>query len=252
MNTLEQKIEKLKELLSHYKESKATTKNKQEWITIKNKLDAELAALVVSFQPEQKEKDLPNDYVKSDFTRISDLCCAEIIKPGAEEILKNFMNFLENETLDIVYHNEEQGKEYLINQYLKKYADQSTPGKIGEEVTDEERIVGVNYFAEDLLKEEEDDRKNANQSITEKIGAKEIFNKYCTQINRDYAEYIISNKKGLIKAIERYASQFQKETVTDVSGEEIKCVIANFKFLQDNKKDAVDYFNKWMRDKLTK
>ena len=36
-----------------------------------------------------------------------------------EEDLTGFMDFLEGEVIDICYHNDEQGKEYLIKQYLK-------------------------------------------------------------------------------------------------------------------------------------
>jgi len=37
-----------------------------------------------------------------------------------KEGLMDFMNFLENKLIDIVCDNDEQGKEYLIKEYLKQ------------------------------------------------------------------------------------------------------------------------------------
>lgn len=36
-----------------------------------------------------------------------------------------------------------------------------------------------------------------------------IFNKYCTLVNKDYAEYIILDKRGFIKELEEFVSPSQ-------------------------------------------
>lgn len=38
-------------------------------------------------------------------------------------------------------------------------------------------------------------------------GAEEIFNKFCTLMNKDYGDYVIRDRKGFMKAIDNFAHQ---------------------------------------------
>lgn len=46
---------------------------------------------------------------------------------------------------------------------------------------------------------------------TERQRAEAIFNKFCTQVNTDYKEYIILDKKGFIDAILEFCNEGLRE-----------------------------------------
>ena len=54
---------------------------------------------------------------------VYDIACKAVeyaMEQYRKEGLMDFMNFLENKLIDIVCDNDEQGKEYLIKEYLKQ------------------------------------------------------------------------------------------------------------------------------------
>ena len=87
----------------------------------------EIYELIKSFASQQRDivPTYPKKLIKSSSGNVDILnTILNKLTPAMEieatnEILNNFMDYLEENTLDIVYNNEEQGRDYLINQYCK-------------------------------------------------------------------------------------------------------------------------------------
>lgn len=73
----------------------------------------------------------------------------------------------------------------------------------------------------------------------------EIFNKFCTVINRDFGDYVIRDKKGFINAMQEFAEQYHKE---ELRGEFIQFLSESIIELPEGK-GCIDIVDKYLKQR---
>ena len=109
-------------------------------------------------------------------------------------------------------------KAYL-NECIKKAKPNLSKIKDVDKYMDEIRgVEPVKVMDNDFIEKTQNDVDSAMELAIKKSGkkkpskgTKEIFNKYCTIINRDFGDYVIRDKKGFIQAMEQYRTEGLRE-----------------------------------------
>jgi len=137
------------------------------------------------------------------------------------QILDWFRERLEKQAEEQEENQDEKPKydKAYLNECIKKAKPNLSKIKDVDKYMDEIRgVEPVKVMDNDFIEKTQNDVDSAMELAIKKSGkkkpskgTKEIFNKYCTIINRDFGDYVIRDKKGFIQAMEQYRTEGLRE-----------------------------------------